>query len=169
MFWSWKFWSEIHLWTDHHWITWQKSFKVSRLDCWGASRDSTADCFGHPANDWQSGDIEALQITDCLQKIYSHNTLVTKQIIGSFATLCLWILVSKQKMRQSTLLTRQIIGSPETPSICNLIANYKKSTPRTCVLWQESFAYTGEYDNFIFNAMKSRLKIFLQNVFHTSL
>ena len=84
MFWSWKFWSEIHLWTDHHWITWQKSFKVSRLDCWGASRDSTADCFGHPANDWQSGDIEALQITDCLQKIYSHNTLVTKQIIGKF-------------------------------------------------------------------------------------
>ena len=68
MFWSWKFWSEIHLWTDNHWITWQKSFKLSRLDCWGASRDSKADCFGHPANNWQSGDIEVLQITDRRKK-----------------------------------------------------------------------------------------------------
>ena len=70
-------------------------------------------------------------------------------------------------MRQNTLVTRQIIGSPVTPRICNLIANYKKLTPVTCVLWQEFLASTGKYDTFILNALvtqqalKSRLKNFL--------
>ena len=36
-------------------------------------------------------------------------------------------------------------------------------------MWQEFLAYTGKYDKFIFNAMKSRLKSFLQNLFLISL